>query len=123
MARVFLAMGVCFFALTGCVSANPEAIGPFPLESEKLVRDQVRQSFFDPYSIRDARISVPEQGHLFFQQGWIVCLEANAKNRMGGYTGLKRTAFLIHNNQIVNTVSDAPLCTSPNLIYSSITFS
>ena len=37
-------------------------------------------------------------------------LQANAKNRMGGYTGLKRTAFLINNNKIVNAMTDAPFC-------------
>jgi len=109
--------------LGACVTPNPQAIGPYPTDSEQIVREHVRQAFFDPYSIRDARITPPHEGQIFFQQGWIVCLEANAKNRMGGYTGLKRTAFLINNNRVVNMLADAPLCNSSELYYKAITFS
>jgi hypothetical protein len=118
MSRIYLGMLVVFAALTGCtVTPDQAAIGPYPTNYEQLVKEQVRQSFFDPYSIRDSRLSAPQQGHMFMQQGWIVCLEANAKNRMGGYTGLKRTAYLINGERIVNSWTDAPFCNSPQVNY------
>lgn len=102
--------GLIAVALAGCVTANPEQIGPFPTNYEQAVETYVKENFFDPYSMRDVSLSVPQQGHLYFQQGWISCLEANAKNRFGAYTGLKRTALLINNGRVVQSMPDAPLC-------------
>jgi len=96
--------------LSACVTPNPQAIGPFPTNYRDNVISYVKDAFFDPYSIRDAEISYPQQGHLFFQQGWLTCLRANAKNRLGGYTGRKVVALLINNGRVVQSMSDAPLC-------------
>jgi len=98
------------FALAGCVTANPEQIGPYPNNYKQAVETYVKESFFDPYSLRDVALSTPQTGHLYFQQGWVVCLQANAKNRMGGYTGMKRTALLINNGKVLQSMPDAPFC-------------
>ena len=81
----------------GCTSLNqPNASpGPFPTDYKMTIRKHVLRSFFDPYSIRDASISEPVISRMGKPDGWLVCLEANAKNRMGGYTGLSRTAYYI----------------------------
>ena len=117
MLRTCLLAAVAAVCVSGCVTANPEAIGPYPTNWEQALRETIRKTFFDPYSIRDARATSPQQGHLYFQQGWVVCFEANAKNRMGGYTGLKRTAYLLNNGQVVNAMTDAPMCNGPGLSY------
>jgi len=96
--------------LSGCVTLDPEAIGPYPSGWKKIVISYAKDTFYDPGSIRDAEISSPQTGHLFFQQGWIVCLKANAKNRMGGYAGRQTTALLLNNGHVVNTMQGAPLC-------------
>jgi hypothetical protein len=121
MLRTCLSAALAAATLSGCVTASSEAIGPYPTNWEQALRDTIRKTFFDPYSIRDARATSPQTGHLFFQQGWVVCFEANAKNRMGGYTGLKRTAYLLNNGQVVNSMTDAPLCNSPGLHYTAFT--
>jgi hypothetical protein len=104
--------------LAGCVTPDRNAIGPYPSGAGiDLVRDYVRQNFFDPYSMQDVSLSQPQHGHIFMSQGWIVCLEANAKNRMGGYTGLSRTAILIRNEKVISAFDKAPLCNDRSLIY------
>jgi hypothetical protein len=75
-----------------------------------LIRDYIENTFFDPYSLRDVAISFPVPGVLNFASGWIVCVEANARNRMGGYIGLEKTTFLIKNEQIKAMVEGASIC-------------
>lgn len=105
--------------LGGCaVTPNPEAIGPYPTDYKQTIKAHVLRTYFDPYSIRSVSVSQPIQGHLFFQQGWIACLESNAKNRMGGYIGLQRTAYLLNRGNVVQTMEKAPLCNDPQASYS-----
>ena len=106
----FTLAGVLVFALFGCVTPDRSQIGPFPSNYKEIIKQTILKSYYDPYSIRSAAISYPQTGHLFFQQGWIVCVEANAKNRLGGYVGLKQTAYLLHNGTIVGQMQAAPLC-------------
>lgn len=112
-------LAVCGLILTGCaVTPNQNEIGPYPASYEKIVKTHILRTFFDPYSIRSASISEPVQGHLLFQQGYIVCVELNAKNRMGGYIGLQKTAYLLNRDTVVQTMTKAPLCNSPQLNFS-----
>lgn len=74
-------------------------------------------TFYDPYSIRSVSVSTPIEGHIFFQRGWITCLKANAKNRMGGYTGLQSTAYLIHQGEVINVQENSDLCEESQVIY------
>jgi hypothetical protein len=105
--------------ISGCaVTPNPEAIGPYPSDYKETIKAHVLRTYFDPYSVRSASVSQPIQGHLFFQQGWIACLEANAKNRMGGYIGVQRTAYLLNRGSVVQTMEKAPLCNNPQVNFS-----
>jgi len=69
----------------------------------------VKSTFFDPYSIRDAEIAPPKRalGPSLNEDGfttpWVVCVKANAKNRMGAYTGRKVTALAVSGGKVVNS--------------------
>lgn len=103
-------------ALTGCQTAPaPAAVsgrtdpGPYPSNLSQIMSQYVRTSFFDPYSIADTALSVPQAGTLPYSakgSGWIVCLRSNAKNRMGGYTGLKESAYLIQDGSVVDGLGE-----------------
>lgn len=96
--RVGIAVG--FVALTAACNTTgqrgSDALGgPPPAEYRAKTLEYMRRVLFDPYSVRDARISQP-----FMQYGWrlgdagrawTVCVQSNAKNRMGAYTGTKDT--------------------------------
>ena len=114
-------------ALSGCaptVDVTTGAIGdygagPLPADYRKIVKEHVRNSFYDPYSIRDAQIAAPKMSSApvlipnslgiggTFTHVWVVCLRANAKNRMGAYIGMTPTAVFITNNKVANTVGGA----------------
>ena len=113
-----LSVLVPLFLLTACtVMPNQDEIGPFPSDYRDVVKKHLQRTLFDPYSVRGASISLPSEGHLFFRQGWIVCVELNARNRMGGYVGLQRTAYLINRGTITKTMEKAPLCDGNHLAY------
>lgn len=79
------------------------------------MRDYVKSTFIDPYSIRDAQIAPPRPGQMnipgtFRQEsGWIVCMRANAKNRMGGYVGIRDTVLVIRDGRVLGAHSGEPI--------------
>lgn len=100
--------------LAGCVGAGQSttAAAPAPANYREAIVQSVKETFFDPYSIRDAAISQPMYATAVFdgvtpfpKRGWIVCVRANAKNRMGGYTGLENSVFLFDGDRISDTLS------------------
>ena len=98
--------------LLGCAAqTNIQITEPPPPDYREIVARHIRENFFDPYSIRDARIAAPKAGQLSrsdaiaVEQGWVVCVRANAKNRVGGYTGLKTSAYLIRGKSVITSHS------------------
>lgn len=94
-------------SLTGCFGPpEPLAVASVtvapPSNYRETVLDYVRNTFFDPYSIRDAELSEL----LAFDAGWphgqlwYACLRLNAKNRMGAYTGRKVHMIAFKDNAI-----------------------
>jgi hypothetical protein len=75
----------------------------------------IKRYFVSPESLRSVKISEPFSGKLHGRAGSIVCIEADAKNSSGSYTGLKRTAFLIQGEKVIESEYDTALCKSQQL--------
>lgn len=114
--HLYILLVLILASLIGC-AGNPQQAatatqnaGPFPESYKEIISQEIKRTFFDPYSLRDTSISTPVAGSLPYQSGsgsgWVVCTEANGKNRMGGYVGLTKTAFLIRNGMIVGAESE-----------------
>lgn len=98
-------------SLCGCsATPDPQKMGPYPSNYRALIKVQMKETFVDPYSLRDVSISTPAGYHYFMEQGWLVCVQANAKNSLGGYTGLETTAYLISKGEIAETFHDQSIC-------------
>jgi hypothetical protein len=96
---------IAALALAGCAQTTAQhaaAIPTLPANYRQLIIEHVRQTYNDPYSIRDAAISAPIAGTSFFGAVQSVCVRANAKNRMGGYIGLKANAITFREGRIVS---------------------
>lgn len=102
-------------ALTGCQTDGGQGTAqgePPPANYRQIAIEGVKSSFFDPYSIRDAEIAPPKRaaGPSLNEDGfttpWVVCVRANAKNRMGGYIGKRASAFAINGGKVVNVWTD-----------------
>lgn len=111
-----LAAAISSIMLTACTTSDTApasaAAEPAPTNYRAMVAASVRQNFFDPYSIRDASISQPLYASAVFdgitpipRRGWIVCVRANAKNRMGAYTGQQYSVMLFRGNEVELTLS------------------
>ena len=61
----------------------------------------IKTSYVDPYSIRDSQIAPPFRNNKAFFDSWTICIRNNAKNKFGGYTGLRATDLLVQHGQIV----------------------
>lgn len=93
--------------LGAACSAGPALAESEPLKWEDSVRQAARETFYDPYSLRDVAVSRPFAADAVFDgmnivpmSGMLVCMKANAKNRLGAYVGMMYTAFLFDGNTI-----------------------
>jgi hypothetical protein len=113
-------IGIAAVTVLGCdavnrkiTSADESEVGPYPAQYKIIIRDYLRKTLLDPYTVRDAQISRPQMGKLFIEgtlgvheSGWLVCFRSNAKNRMGAYTGISDTALLIRGDRVLASSSD-----------------
>jgi len=88
-------------------SADGRAAVPnLPNDYRAVVADHVRKNFFDPYSIRDAEISSTADTTSIFGPVTNLCVRANAKNRLGAYTGVKANIYVFQSGKILNVLED-----------------
>lgn len=102
--------------ISGCAaqgSAEDANIGHAPSSWREMARSHMRSQLFDPYSARDISISAPTYANPVWDgatmvphSGWFVCVRANAKNRMGAYTGQQLTGMLFENGKITVTLAE-----------------
>lgn len=76
---------------------------------KQIVLSGRTRAWKDPDSIRDARISRPFAchgglAHVVAPPNVCVCVEANAKNSFGGYTGVSRSTWMFADRVVVDVV-------------------
>ena len=116
--KSFILIGAACLMLTGCVTQQQAddvmASQRPPSASIKaaIVKD-ARDYLIDPYSVRDAEISSVMDapgGKMQF-----VCVKANARNAMGGYTGRQTISVRMVGSRPVSTNPNAYACGMPLL--------
>lgn len=110
-------------SLAGCASTQQEIAGGSDLISKHIPANYraatatyIRETWKDPYSIRDASISEPFIGVQGFVWGErpLVCVKMNAKNSFGAYIGVKPSVIYFKDGKAVgasdpiNNVCDRP---------------
>lgn len=113
--------GLAFILLAGCYGAGqqaPIATSAKPVmpaaEARRVVAAERARLWKDPDSIRDAAAGdtyacaheLAGQGGAFMAKmpGSCMCIEANAKNAMGGYVGLRRTIAVFPDGGTLDTM-------------------
>ncbi|SFB36643.1 hypothetical protein SAMN03159496_03143 [Rhizobium sp. NFR07] len=87
---------------------------PTAAEKAAIVK-YIKETFYDPYSIRDASIS---NALTLLDTGYrAICVRFNAKNRMGGYVGMTPTSVRFKGGKVESALQDAPGCNRPGLRY------
>jgi hypothetical protein len=85
--------------------------GPYPDNYQEIIKTYMENLLFDPYSAVYSNWQGPAQGYsggrlIQTAYGYRVCVDINAKNRMGGYVGKKRQYFLINNGRVVQDLGE-----------------
>lgn len=82
--------------LTACATEAPQN-QPIPPDHKAVILANKGRLWKDPDSIRNASVATGIRWH---GPGslWFACVELNAKNAYGGYTGLKRSVVMIPAN-------------------------
>ncbi len=98
--------------LTSCTSSpqvrdtTDNTVGAYPINYRELIRRHVRQVFLAPHSLRSVSIGPPVAGTIQDKTGWLVCMTADAKNRMEDYTGLETRIYVIRGQQVIGSSTD-----------------
>lgn len=96
--------------------SNLDYGSPLTIDYQTVIKNYFNKVLFDPYSAH-YNFGNPRQywykeapllgGKLY--AGYIVFVGVNAKNRMGGYVGVKEYGFLFKNNQIIKIIEPEEL--------------
>jgi hypothetical protein len=103
-------------AASDIAEASPSP-GDMPKSSyEAPVASYIKRYFVHADSLRAVKIGEPFSGKLHGRAGSIVCVEMDAQNTAGSYTGPKRTAFLVTDGIVIESDYDTPLCKDQQLV-------
>lgn len=112
----FIIVMVVIAILSGCATPPPTpeelrsaGYGPPPTDYQKTIRSYFQTRLKDPSSAQIRFANTPTKGWQKWSReglevGYGVCVEVNAKNSYGGYTGSKLYYFLINRDQIIEPV-------------------
>ena len=82
--------------------------GAMPSDYEEIIKEYFNSTLKDPYSAHYSFIKIPSKAHKgnystkTVQYGYEVCVNVNAKNSYGAYTGNKPFWFLIRDGVIID---------------------
>ena len=112
----FISIGILLVVLSSCAiiplvpteeQISKADFGFYPENYKEIVKNYYSKSLFDPYSAHYIWLKLPIRGYIStYNQlhfGYLVHIELNAKNRMGGYVGSKAIAVLVKNNHVIGT--------------------
>ena len=119
MRMIFLTV-IAAIAVSGCVTETQKqkfyaAQRPATPAERAAILDYAKTFYFDPYSMRD--VSLSDAVDPKKENTVAFCLRANAKNRMGAYTGLKTTALLMQNGKVTKAEEESFMCADPRMTY------
>lgn len=113
MKRALLVISTSMFIVVLSCCAKPPTpaqvasanYGPEPHDYRQVITAFMHPALFDPYSAKYEGWKGPSKGYYYdtngAKYGYRVCVNVNAKNRMGAYVGLSRYYYLINNGKVV----------------------
>lgn len=111
---------LCGCLLAGCASTNWAEIDAGPKPEYEAAKERaiffLKEPLFDPESARFRRWTPlfkaykPAAGYMNLGPSWALCVEMNAKNRLGGYVGYRQYALFFGGDQITRSGTSASTC-------------
>lgn len=98
---------VIVFSMVSCATtrqATQEELGkgdfgPFPYDYRLMIQEHLSTRLLDPLSAM-YYFSKPRKARDGKRYGWLVKMEVNSRNRMGGYVGRKVLHYMIYYDEI-----------------------
>ncbi len=102
---LFLLLSACAQPPSAEIIARAD-YGAYPSNFQEIIKTYMGNILFDPYSAVYENWRGPSRGYsggnfIETKFGYRVCVDINAKNRLGGYVGRKHYYFLIKNRVVV----------------------
>lgn len=119
--RIYMKLQILVMLLTisllGCAVPPTEEqlrnadYGPYPYDYKEIITNHLDKILKDPDSAQvDFKGFLPtQQWSSYFgntKYGYAICVDINAKNSFGGYTGRQTSYFLINNGYIVQEIHE-----------------
>jgi hypothetical protein len=109
MRKILATIAACS-ALIGCATPTAQELasadfGSYPTNYEIVIKSYMSTILKDPDSARYNFLNSPKSGWSGFgavKYGYIVCVNINAKNCYGGYTGNRMSYFMIKNDRVID---------------------
>lgn len=99
-----------------------DGFGPHPDNYQEIIKEYMSKSLKDPDSARYSEfrslandLKIVDMKRRIAVLGYSTCVDINAKNSYGGYTGAKRHWFLIRDGQVVDNLSPETSGLNPSL--------
>lgn len=118
MSKVVMSAAVAaVVVLSGCAGPDVATMkaadyGPYPADYQAVIADYHAHTLKDPESARVQYLGGPVKGYIKANPiardatyGYLVCMDVNAKNSFGGYTGNERTAVFIRDGKVMRYVN------------------
>lgn len=98
--------------LSGCETSastpgNAAIAARVPVDYREKVSVYLKRTLKDPYSVRDAQITEPAVIFVGLVNGGTapgVCVQMNAKNSFGAYTGIQAAAVVFRDGQVIASI-------------------
>lgn len=115
--KLITTLGISFFILTGCAGLPSQQeienadYGSYPSNYSSIVKGFYSDKLKDPSSVQYRNITTPKQFYLGSRisgarYGYLVCVNYNAKNSFGAYTGYSTGGFLLRNGSVKEYLPD-----------------
>ena len=113
-----IALAMSTVGCNGPSSPTPEQLvradyGAYPTDYQDIIKRYMNDLLIDPYSARYEFLKGPTRSwHRILGDtkfGYAVCAGVNAKNRFGGYVGMKPYFFMLHNGVVVRHLDDVDI--------------
>lgn len=103
-------VAVAAATLVGCAAPSRQEIasadyGQYPEAYEAVIKSYMGARLKDPDSAQYRFLNAPKQGWDAFgnkRYGWVTCVQINAKNSFGAFTGYRLHYFMLRGEQVVD---------------------
>lgn len=107
---MIVVISLSVWALTACAPTQQELAnadyGLYPKNYEQIIKNNLNSTLKDPDSAKIDFLGDPQKFYHFRKYGYATCINLNAKNSYGGYSGYEKVYFFIRDNVVLHVIEE-----------------